>query len=298
MSIKKVVIPAAGLATRMFPATKAVQKGMLPIFDKPTLQYVIEEVVEAGIDEIILIVNEDYSTIEKHFAYEIDSRIKDSKNVSSKDILSLEEILKCKIKFVIQKEQKGLGHAILCAREAVGDEDFCVILGDVIINSNNKSCTSQLVDIYEKYKKTVVGIESVPEEKIHNYGILEWDKKDENVYNSTRLIEKPKKEETTSNLAMVGRYIVKNEIFDILENQKAGKNGEIQFTDSLNELSLKGELLGLKFTGKTYDVGNKIGVLLANIEYGLRDENSKETIKEYLKKLVASNFEMGDNCEY
>ncbi len=294
MKIKKVVIPTAGLATRMFPATKAVQKAMLPIFDKPTLQYVIEEALDAGIDEVILIVNEDYFTIDKHFNFPIDERVKASKNVSEKDIKTLEEVLKCKIKFIVQKEQKGLGHAILCAKEAVNGEDFCVILGDVIIDCKGKSCTSRLVDIYNKYDKTVVGVEFVPDEKRHNYGILEGKEIEDNIFDSTRLIEKPNIDETNSNLAMVGRYIVKNEIFDILDNQKAGKNGEIQFTDSLNELTLKGELLGHRFDGKTYDVGNKTGVLIASVEYGLRDELNRDSIKEYLKNLVASDFKLGE----
>ncbi len=288
MKIKKVVIPTAGLATRMFPATKGVPKAMLPIFDKPTLQYVIEEVVEAGIDEVILIVNEDYFTIDKHFNSEIDSRVKNSGNVLEKDIKALEKILKCKI------EQKGLGHAILCAKEAVNGEDFCVVLGDVIIDCKDSSCSKELVDIYNKYEKTVVGVEYVPDEKRRNYGILEGKEIEKNVFDSTRLIEKPNIDETNSNLAMVGRYIVKNEIFDILENQKAGKNGEIQFTDSLNELTLKGDLLGYKFDGKTYDVGNKVGVLIASIEYGLKDEANRDSIKEYLKDLVSSDFKMGE----
>lgn len=294
MKIKKVVIPTAGLATRMFPATKGVPKAMLPIFDKPTLQYVIEEVVEAGIDEVILIVNEDYFTIDKHFNSEIDSRVKNSGNVLEKDIKALEKILKCKISFIIQKEQKGLGHAILCAKEAVNGEDFCVVLGDVIIDCKDSSCSKELVDIYNKYEKTVVGVEYVPDEKRRNYGILEGKEIEKNIFDSTRLIEKPNIDETNSNLAMVGRYIVKNEIFDILENQKAGKNGEIQFTDSLNELTLKGNLLGYKFDGKTYDVGNKVGVLIASIEYGLKDEANRDSIKEYLKDLVSSDFKMGE----
>lgn len=297
MKIKKVVIPAAGLATRMFPATKAVQKGMLYIYDKPTLQYVIEEVIDTNIEEIILIVNEDFATIEKHFNKDINDKIKNSKNISKKDIETLEKISKCKISFIIQKEQKGLGHAILCAKELVGDEDFCVILGDVIINSNTESVTSQLIDVYNKYNKTVVGIETVSKDRISMYGILEWDKKEGNIYSSTRLIEKPKVEETNSNLAMVGRYIVKNEIFDILLNQKPDNSGEIQFTTALNELSKKGELLGLDFDGKTYDVGNKLGCLIANIEYGLRDKSNSEKIKKYLKQLVSSNFSIGDHYE-
>lgn len=294
MKIKKVVIPTAGLATRMFPATKAVQKAMLPIFDKPTLQYVIEEVVDAGIDEIILVVNEDYSNIDKHFNSPIDRRILNSNNIIDKDIKILEKILKCKVKFIIQKEQKGLGHAILCAKEAICGEDFCVVLGDVIIDCKNKSCTSKLLDIYYKYEKTVVGLEYVDDDKRTNYGILEGEEIEDNIFNSTKLIEKPNVGETNSNLAMVGRYIVKNEIFDILEKQKLGKNGEIQFTDSLNELALKGELLGYKFDGKTYDVGNRFGVLVASIEYGLKDELNRDSIKKYLKNLVSLDFKLGE----
>ena len=173
-------------------------------------------------------------------------------------------------------------------------EDFCVVLGDVIIDCKDGSCTKELVDIYNRYGKTVVGVEIVPDEKRHNYGILEGKEIEKNIFDSTRLIEKPNIDETNSNLAMVGRYIVKNEIFEILENQKAGKNGEIQFTDSLNELTLKGDLLGYKFDGKTYDVGNKLGVLIASIEYGLKDESNQNAIKEYLKKLVSSEFKMGE----
>lgn len=297
MNIKKVVIPTAGLATRMFPATKAVQKGMLPIYDRPTLQYVIKEVVDAGIEDVIFIVNEDYFSINKHFNTDIDSRILNSSNILSEDIEEMKKILKCNFEFVIQKEQKGLGHAILCAKDMVGSEDFCVILGDVIVNSDIKSCTSQLLDIYNKYNKTVVGIEEVPMELVNRYGILDGIEIEKNVFDSKKLVEKPEIGEVNSNLAMVGRYIVKNEIFSILESQKEGKNNEIQFTDALNELTLKGELLGLKFKGKTYDVGNKLGVLVANIEYGLRDKNNREKLEEYLKNLVNSNFNIGDNYE-
>lgn len=298
MKIKKVVIPVAGLATRMFPATKAVQKGMLPIFDRPIIQYVIEEVIEAGIRDIILIVNEDYETIDKHFNKDIDYRIKNSNNVSNEYIESFKKILDCNINFIIQKEQKGLGDAILCAKKIVKDEDFCVALGDVIIDSNKKSVTSQLVDVYDKYQKTVVAVETVSEDKVSMYGILEWDKKEDNIYNSVRLIEKPERSQTSSNLAMVGRYIVKNEIFDILSHQNPGKNGEIQFTDALNELSKKNELLGLNFDGKTYDVGNRLGYLIANVEFGLKDKTNSEKIKEYLKKLVSSDFRIGDDYEF
>lgn len=294
MKINKVVIPAAGLATRMFPATKAVQKGMLPIYDRPTLQYVIEEVINAGINEIIFIVNEDYFSIDKHFNTKIDERILKSSNILEEDIKVFEKISNCKFKFIIQKEQKGLGHAILCAKEAVGDEDFCVILGDVIVHSTEKSCTSQLVDVYEKYGKTVVGIEEVPYELVDRYGILSGEEIESNIFNSNLLVEKPQVKDAQSNLAMVGRYIVKNEIFSILENQKEGKNNEIQFTDALNVLTLKNELLGLKFSGKTYDVGNKLGVLCASIEFALRDEINNKKLVEYLKNLVNTNFNLGE----
>ncbi len=297
MKINKVVIPVAGLATRMFPATKAVPKSMLPVYSKPTLQYVIEEVVEAGIEHIILIVNEDCSTIDKHFNLEIDDRILKSSNILKNDIEDLEKTLKCKIDFVVQKEQKGLGHAILCAKDCIGNEDFCVVLGDVIIYSNTKSCTSQLIDIYNKYQKTVVGVEEILPENRKKYGILEGKLLEDNIYNSNRLVEKPDEGETDSNLAMVGRYVVKNKILDFLENQVAGKNGEIQFTDSLNKFSVNGELLGVRFKGKTYDVGNRLGVLIANIEFGLRDISNRESIKFYLNNLVNSNFEIGDKSE-
>lgn len=294
MKINKVVIPAAGLATRMFPATKAVQKGMLPIYDRPTLQYVIEEVIEAGINEVIFIVNEDYFSIEKHFNTKVDDRVLNSTNISTEDIKFFEKISNCTFKFIIQKEQKGLGDAILCARDAVNGEDFSVILGDVIVHSNLKSCTAQLVDIYNKYDKTVVGIEEVPFDLINRYGILSGVEIENNVFNSTSLIEKPDIGEIESNLAMVGRYVVKNEIFSILENQKAGKNNEIQFTDALNVLTLKDELLGLKFNGKTYDVGNKLGVLFASIEYALRDNKEKYKLIEYLSNLASDNFNLGE----
>jgi len=205
MKIKKVVIPTAGLATRMFPATKGVPKAMLPIFDKPTLQYVIEEVVEAGIDEVILIVNEDYFTIDKHFNSEIDPRVKNSNNVSKSDIDALENILKCKISFIIQKEQKGLGHAILCAKEAVDGEDFCVVLGDVIIDCKDSSCTKELVDIYNRYGKTVVGVETVPDEKRHNYGILEGKEIEKNAYVAVG----------KNNITSTGKIVTGNDSFGI-----------------------------------------------------------------------------------
>lgn len=290
MKIKKVVIPAAGLATRMFPATKAVQKGMLPIYDRPTLQYVIEELLDAGINEIIFVVNEDFSAINKHFNTEVDERIINSNNILKADLDIFEKFSECTFKFIVQKEQKGLGHAILCARNEIADEDFAVILGDVIVHSDNKSCIAQLVDVYDKYEKTVVGIEEVPMELVNRYGILSGAEIEKNIFNSSSLVEKPSKEEANSNLAMVGRYIVKNEIFSILENQKAGKNNEIQFTDALNVFSLRGELLGLKFDGKTYDVGNRLGVLYASIEFALRDKNSKEELVDYLNNLVKTNF--------
>ncbi|WP_050606712.1 UTP--glucose-1-phosphate uridylyltransferase GalU [Clostridium niameyense] len=285
MRVKKAVIPAAGLGTRFLPATKAQPKEMLPIVDKPTIQYIIEEAVKSGIEQILIITGRNKRAIEDHFdksvelEKELEEKEKNEMLSMVKDISNMAEIY-----YIRQKEPKGLGHAISCAKTFVGNEPFAIMLGDDVVYSE-VPCLKQLIDCYNEYQTTIVGVQEVPEEDVHKYGIVKGNFIENNVYKIKDLIEKPNKEEAPSNIAILGRYIISPTIFEILENTSPGKGGEIQLTDALKTLIEREAMYAYSFEGRRYDVGDKLGFLQATVEYALRRKELKYDFVRYLENL-------------
>ncbi|TYQ14979.1 UNVERIFIED_CONTAM: UDP-glucose pyrophosphorylase [Acetivibrio alkalicellulosi] len=286
MKVRKAIIPAAGLGTRFLPATKAQPKEMLPIVDKPTIQYIVEEAIKSGIEDIIIISGRSKRAIEDHFdkSYELEQELEKKGNLELlnevKDISNLADI-----HYIRQKEARGLGHAIYCAKSFIGDEPFAVLLGDDIVDSE-VPCLKQMIDIYNEYKTTVLGVQSVPEEDVSKYGIVSCRQVDNRVYKVKDLVEKPEKSEAPSNIAILGRYIITSQIFEHLENVKPGKGGEIQLTDALKSLIGQEAMYAYDFVGKRYDVGNRIGFLQATVEFALKRDDLKEEFCNYLKTVV------------
>lgn len=288
MKVKKAIIPAAGLGTRFLPATKAMPKEMLPIVDKPTIQYIIEEAVEAGIEEILIITGHNKKSIEDHFDRAIELEL-NLKNSGKEDLLKLVNDITnlVNIHYVRQKEPKGLGHAILCAKIFAKNEPFAVLLGDDVVDSRTP-CLKQLIDEYEKYNCTILGVQQVDKKDTNKYGIVKGMKLSDRLYKVEDLIEKPKVEEAPSNVAILGRYIINPTIFEILENTKPGKGGEIQLTDALKTLISKEDMYAYIFEGRRYDVGDKLGFLQATVEYALKREELRKSFMDYLKTIVKS----------
>ena len=297
MSIKKIrkaVIPAAGLGTRVLPATKAQPKEMLVIVDKPALQYLVEELVEAGIEEILIITGRNKVSIENHFdySYELEKTLEEK---GKKDLLKVVNNISemSNIYYVRQKKPLGLGHAISCAEAFVGDEPFVVLLGDDIIytdkDKGQSPVTKQLVEKYNELQGgTILGVQEVPHENVSKYGIIKPLKQiDEKTVAVEDFIEKPSVDEAPSNLAALGRYVLEPEIFSYLKRTKPGKGGEIQLTDAILAMKNDGEkLYAYNFDGLRYDTGDKFGMFVANVEFGLRHEELKDKVKDYLKDLV------------
>ena len=287
MKVKKAVIPAAGLGTRFLPATKAQPKEMLPIVDKPTLQYIIEEAIESGIEEILIITGRNKSSIENHFDKSIELELELER--SGKAHL-LEEVRRISdmvnIHYIRQKEPKGLGHAIYCAKSFIGKEPFAVLLGDDIVYNPHKPCLKQMIDCYEKHQSSILGVQEVSYDDVNKYGIVDGEQIEDRLYTVKGLVEKPAKEKAPSNMAILGRYIISPEIFEILEHTKPGKGGEIQLTDGLNQLALREEMYAYIFEGKRYDVGNKLGFLEATVEYALRREELRKDFLDYLENTL------------
>ena len=287
MKVTKAVIPAAGLGTRVLPATKAQPKEMLVIVDKPSLQYIVEELVESGIKDIIIVTGRNKNSIEDHFdhSYELEDTLK--KNNKNTLLEKVEDISSmANICYVRQNHPKGLGHAILKAKSFVGDEPFIIALGDDIVY-NNVPVAKQLIDSYSKYGSSIVGCQEVKESDVSKYGIVKpLLSLDEKTVEMEDFIEKPSVEEAPSKLACLGRYLLTPKIFDYLEKTEPGKGGEIQLTDAIVAMMKDGEkVLAYNFEGKRYDIGNKFGLLKANIEFGLRNEETREELLTYLKKL-------------
>lgn len=272
------------MGTRFLPATKAQPKEMLPIVDKPTLQYIVEEAVESGIEEILIIIGRNKCSIENHFDRSIELELEKSGKLGL-----LEEVRRishmANIHYIRQMEPKGLGHAILCARSFIGDEPFAVLLGDDIVYSE-KPCLKQLMECHEKYNTTILGVQEVAEEVVEKYGILAGKAVEDGIYRVEDLVEKPSKEEAPSNIAILGRYIIYPGIFDILEETKPGKGGEIQLTDALRELSRQEAIYAYVFEGRRYDVGDKLGFLEANIEFALRKGDLREDLLKFLIRIL------------
>lgn len=282
MKVRKAIIPAAGLGTRFLPATKAQPKEMLPIVDKPTIQYIIEEAVASGIEEILIITGRNKKCIEDHFDKSVELEMELEKN--HKD--ELLEIVRgisdmVDIHYIRQKEPRGLGHAILCARAFVGNEPFAVLLGDDVVDSE-VPCLKQLMDCYKEYKTSILGVQTVDKEDVNKYGIVDGIHIEDRVYKVKKLVEKPAVEESPSNVAILGRYIITPQIFDILKNTAPGKGGEIQLTDALQTLIESEAMYAYNFEGRRYDVGDKFGFLQATVEFALKREELRDQFIEYL----------------
>ncbi|GHH96875.1 UTP--glucose-1-phosphate uridylyltransferase GalU [Neobacillus kokaensis] len=287
MKVRKAIIPAAGLGTRFLPATKAQPKEMLPIVDKPTIQYIVEEAVASGIEEIIMVIGRGKRSIEDHFdkSYELeDTLLKRNKLEVLEEIQRISSLVK--IYYVRQKEPKGLGDAILCAKSFIGKEPFAVLLGDDIVVSETP-CLQQLVDIFDYYQSSVVAVQNVPKEDVHKYGIIKprGGMDEANLNYIAALVEKPKKEEAPSNLAIMGRYILHPDIFAILERLPIGQGKELQLTDAINELNKHQAVLAYNFQGKRYDIGDKIGYVKATIDIALERSDTKQAVMEHLREI-------------
>ncbi|WP_409305793.1 UTP--glucose-1-phosphate uridylyltransferase GalU [Peribacillus sp. SCS-155] len=285
MKVKKAVIPAAGLGTRLLPATKALPKEMLPIIDKPTIQYIIEEATDAGIEDIIIVTGKDKKAIEDHFdsSFLLEQTLKNKgKQDELNQIMNISQM--AHIHYIRQSEPKGLGHAIWCARKFIGNEPFAVLLGDILVESN-KSCLQEMMGSYSKYRSSIIGVTRVDTADVHRYGIVDIENKQGDMYKIKNLVEKPNKEDAPSNLAIFGRYILTPKIFDLLEVQKPGIGNEIQLTDALSALLHHEDVWAQLYSGKNYDIGEKIGYLKTIIEFALQREDLKHDLKPFIKNL-------------
>lgn len=287
MKVKKAIIPAAGMGTRVLPASKAVPKEMLNIVDKPAIQYIVEEAFASGIEDVLIITNRGKGAIEDHFdhAFELESKL--AGNESKRSLY--DDVVACSnfgnIYFIRQKETKGLGHAVLCARSFVGNEPFAVLYGDDVIISDTP-VTKQLCDAYEKYGKGTVGVSEVSDEAITKYCSLEVEHIEGNCYNCTDMIEKPSVEQIMSNYSILGRVVMPPEIFDILDDTPLGAGNELQLTDAMKTLARTKGVVAVDYEGTRYDMGNKLGILQANIEVGLKHPEIKQELKQYIKELA------------
>ena len=289
--VTKAVIPAAGLGTRFLPFTKSIPKEMLPIVDKPTIQYIIEEIVDSGIKDILIINGRNKVVMVNHFdnVPELEFHLKQTGK--EEELRIIEDISNMANIFTIrQKEAKGLGHAVLCAKEFVGDEPFAVVLGDDVVYNADKPALRQMLDVYDRFGKSVIGVQQVPRQETDKYGIISKTDVEGNIYKITDMVEKPPVDEAPSNLAVLGRYIITPEIFGILEHTGKGAGGEIQLTDALKELCGNDDVYACDFEGRRYDIGNKEGFLEATVEYGLRRPEHSEAFREYLKSLDADSI--------
>ncbi|MBA8775003.1 UTP--glucose-1-phosphate uridylyltransferase GalU [Staphylococcus schleiferi subsp. coagulans] len=285
MTVKKAIIPAAGLGTRFLPATKAMPKEMLPILDKPTIQYIVEEAVRAGIEDIIIVTGKHKRAIEDHFDHQVE--LENNLAEKGKDAL-LEKVRHstnlANMFYVRQKEQKGLGHAIWTAKQFIGNEPFAVLLGDDIVESDTPAI-QQLIEEYDRTGKSVIGVQEVPEQETHRYGIVDPKSKDNRLYEVTKFVEKPAPGTAPSNLAIMGRYVLTPDIFDYLENQETGAGGEIQLTDAIERLNQSEQVFAYDFEGERFDVGEKIGFVKTTIQYALKDEEMSEEIRQFIQTL-------------
>lgn len=283
--VKKAVIPAAGYGTRFLPATKSQPKEMIPIIDTPVIQYVVEEAVASGITDILMIIGKGKRAIEEHFDR---SPILEESLLKKHNLKMLDKIRSisnmANIHFIWQKEMNGLGDAILHAKYHVNNEPFVILLGDTVVESPDGPVCKQLIDIYNETKSSVIALQEVKPELVSRYGIIDGNAISETVYKAKNWIEKPSLEEAPSNLAVASRYLFTPEIFDFLEKTPEGKNNEIQLTDAMRAMVKKHPMYGMKFTGKRYDIGDKMGFLKTNIEFGLKDPEIGKELKAWLKK--------------
>ena len=285
--VTKAVIPAAGLGTRFLPATKACPKEMMPIVDKPTIQYIIEEALVSGIKDILIITGHNKRSIEDHFDYNPELELNLREHGKDELLAMVKEIGDINLHYIRQKEPKGLGHAILCAKSFVGDEPFAVLLGDDVVYNEEKPCLQQLLDVYDATGASVLGCQTVPQEKVSSYGIVASEAtEDARIFKVNDMVEKPAVEEAPSRLAVLGRYVITPEIFAILEQTAPGRGGEIQLTDALKVLAKEQAMYAYDFVGRRYDVGDKQGYLEATVEYALRRPELREKFLRYLQEMM------------
>ncbi len=288
MQVKKAIFPVAGLGTRFLPATKSTPKEMLPLIDKPLVQYVVEEAVASGIEQILFVTGRSKRAIEDHFdiSFELESLLyekgKDAELSQVREIADMINIF-----YVRQKQALGLGHAILCAKEFVGSEPFAVLLGDDIIDAE-KPCLGQLLDVYRKYRGPVLALEQVPMENISSYGCVRANTISDRVFEVVDMVEKPKREDAPSDLAIIGRYILTPDIFPVLERQEPGKGGEIQLTDAIRKLAQDEAIYGCRFEGVRHDCGDKLGFLKATVDMALKREEFNGDFVAFLRQRLGA----------
>ncbi len=283
--IRKAVIPAAGLGTRFLPATKAQPKEMLPIVDKPAIQFIIEEAIDSGIEEILIITGRNKRSIEDHFDRSLELEMQLKSQGKYEMLKMIEEISNISIHFIRQKEARGLGHAVLCAKQFVGDEPFAVMLGDDLVDAE-VPCMLQLIKAYDDFGGSILGVQNVPHSQVCNYGIVAPERVNDNVWLAKDLVEKPALDKAPSNLAVLGRYILQPQIFEILEHTAPGSGNEIQLTDAICELSHTQKVFALNFSGRRYDIGDKEGFLEATVEYALKRPELRDRFMAYMMRTI------------
>ncbi|UVI29128.1 UTP--glucose-1-phosphate uridylyltransferase GalU [Paenibacillus spongiae] len=283
--VRKAIIPAAGLGTRFLPATKAMPKEMLPIVDKPTIQYIVEEAIASGIEDIIIVTGKGKRAIEDHFdiAFELEQSLEEKGKLDT--LKKVRQSSNVEVHYIRQKEAKGLGHAVWCARNFIGDEPFAVLLGDDIVQSD-VPCTRQLIEQYEQTGRSVIGVQTVSPEQTDRYGIVDPLEKFERLYKINRFVEKPPKGQEPSNLAIMGRYVLTPEIFDYLGRHETGSGGEIQLTDAIQKLNEDIGVYAYDFEGIRYDVGEKLGFIMTTVEFALRNSELRYTLFEALERML------------
>lgn len=283
--IRKAIIPAAGLGTRFLPATKAMPKEMLPIVDKPTIQYIVEEAISSGIEDIIIVTGKGKRAIEDHFDHSFELEQTLAKKEKYDLLEKVNESTKVDIHYIRQKEPKGLGHAVWCARKFIGDEPFAVLLGDDIVQAETP-CLKQLIDQYEQTESSIIGVQTVADHETHRYGIVDPNDQKGRTYTVKQFVEKPKPGTAPSNLAIMGRYVLTPEIFTFLERHETGAGGEIQLTDAIERLNEIQHVYAYDFEGKRYDVGEKIGFVKTTVEFALHDESIKDEFAHFLEAIL------------
>nr|WP_072514920.1 UTP--glucose-1-phosphate uridylyltransferase GalU [Ndongobacter massiliensis] len=289
MKVRKAVIPVAGLGTRFLPATKATPKEMLAIVDKPALQYIVEEAAASGIESILFVTNRGKTAIENHFDHNIELELALREKGKMEALRQVEAINHfCDIFYVRQNETLGLGHAILCAKDFIGDEPFAILLGDDMVWNPEDPCIGQLMRQYEKTGASIIGCQSVDPAVIDKYGCIDGENVGEGLYRIRTMVEKPKREEAPSNVAILGRHVLSPHIFQYLEKTQPGYGGEIQLTDALRDMAREEAVFGYDFTGRRYDIGDKQGFLEATVEFALRDPALRDRFHAYLEQLIQS----------
>jgi UTP--glucose-1-phosphate uridylyltransferase len=287
MKIRKAIIPAAGLGTRFLPATKAMPKEMLPIVDKPTIQYIVEEAVESGIEDIIIVTGKGKRAIEDHFdsSFELEFNLREKGKFQMLEEVQYPSNI-ADIHYIRQKEPRGLGHAVWCARKFIGNEPFAVLLGDDIVQAEGTPALKQMIDLFNDYQSSIIGVQRVPRRDVSRYGIVDGEANGDRLHTVHELIEKPDIERAPSDMAIMGRYILTPAIFDILGSQEPGAGGEIQLTDAISKLANFEKVYAYEYIGTRYDVGEKLGFIKTTLDFALQREDLRNELLSYMKELM------------